>query len=461
MYQTGLRIAQELTATDARRQAMLGACATDATTENDRTCLETFLEKWGARVMRRPLSSEDVAFYSDLAGSSPVGQAGLIEAITALLNAPEVLYTVEHGTDDGAPVAPLSAFEMAARLALQFWDAPPDDELWQAATTNALADPARYDAEIDRMLHSPASRDALAEFVSQWLRLVEIPPLETLREDPVFAAFAGGDIPTASARDEMIDDVVSSAFLTTTSDKSVSDFFADRHSYARSGYVAGLYGSQPWDGEGPAPLAGSQSRAGLLTRAAFLTTGTATTRPIHKGYLVRNAILCQQVGAPPANVNLTPPAPDATQTTRQAVTQKTANGDCAGCHTTRINPPGFVLEGFDALGRERTTEKVFDAQGKVLATLPIDTRAVPAVTPSDTREMSSATELASAIDETGLFHSCLARHYFRFTARRVESVQKDGCALSRIEEKARSGAPLVEVMKAIANTPSFKSRRFQ
>lgn len=461
MYQTGLRIAQELTATDARRQAMLGACATNAATDDDRQCLETFLGKWGARVLRRPLAPDDVTFYANLAGTSPVSAAGLVEVVTALLNAPEVLYVVEHGADDTKPVAPLTSFELASRLALQFWDAPPDDDLWHAAETNALADPAQYDAQVDRVLHSPASRDALAEFVSQWLRLVEIPPLETLRDDPVFKAFAGDALPPATARDAMIDDVVSSVFFAASSNKSVSDFFGDRHSYDKSGYVANLYGTQAWNGTDPAPLAASANRAGLVTRVAFLTTGTPTTRPIHKGYLLRNAILCQQIGAPPTNVNITPPTPNATETTRQAVTDKTATGDCAGCHSTRINPLGFVLEGFDALGRERTAEKVFDAQGKEVATLPIDTSAVPAITFSDSRSMSSPSELATAIDQTGLFHSCLARQYFRFSARRIESPDKDGCALSQLEEKARSGAPLVDVLKTIASTPQFKNRRFQ
>jgi hypothetical protein len=344
---------------------------------------------------------------------------------------------------------------------LQFWDEPPDDELWHAAETNALKDPAQYDAQVDRLVRSPSVLNTLNEFVSQWLRLQELPPMDTLRDDPVFKAFADANMPGSPARSDLIGDVVSSAFASVSSNLSVSDFFLDRHSYAKDGFLAAVYGTQPWNGTDPAPLLDSTQRAGLLTRGALLSTGTAGTRPIHKGYLVRNAILCEQVGAPPMNVNLTPPTPTTTQTTRDAVTARTSGGDCGGCHTTSIDPPGFILEGFDAFGRVRNAEKVFDQQGHLVATLPLDTKAVPAITPSDTREMSDAKELTSAIDETGLFHSCIARHYFRFTERRIESPAKDGCTLSQLETKARSGAPLALVLKTIVSAPEFKKRRFQ
>jgi hypothetical protein len=461
MYDVSVAIAQALTSTPARRGTMMGACATDASAANDRTCLEGFIGKWGARVTRTPLSPEDVTFYADIAGATPVSAVGVAEVLTAILNSPQLLYRVEHGTDNAQPTAPLSAFELASRLSYQFWQSPPDDELWGLAQSGKLLEADTYTQQVARIVRAPETRNALGEFVSQWLRLEELPPLDALKDDATFKAFAGAQMPASTSRDAMIDDVLSAAFVAVNSGGSVSDFLNDRHSYAKDPFVAGIYQVPVWDGAGPAPLFASEKRAGLLTRAAMLSTGTATTRPIHKGYLVRNALLCQQVGTPPPNVNTMPPTATESQTTRQAVTALTSGGACAGCHETRINPPGFITENFDALGRERTEEKLFDAQGAVVASLPVDTSAVPAVRPNDTRAMTSAGELVQAIDTSRLFHSCLARHYFRFTERRVESVTNDGCLLANIEKAARSEMPMADVLKSIVQDPQFKARRFQ
>ncbi len=461
IYATGNAIAQELTASSARMAAMMGDCATDASATNDRTCLERFIGRWGSRVMRSPLSQADITYYSDIAGSIPVDAAAVADVVAAVLNSPQTLYHVEHGADDTREISPLSAFELAARLSYQFWQAPPDDELWNAAQTGVLLDATAFQGQLDRLVRGQRARRSLDEFVAQWLRLDELPPLDTLNDNPVFRTFAGAELPPGSARDAMIEDVLASAFATVSSNGSVSDFLNDRRSYATDDYLAGIYRVPVWSGTGPAPLFSSGKRAGLLTRAAMLSTGTATTRPIHKGYLVRNAMLCQQVGAPPPNVSIVPPSPTGSQTTRQAVMLRTSSGTCGGCHLTSINPPGFLTESFDALGRERTEERLFDAQGNVFASLPVDTAAAPEVWPGDTRRLSDAVELTRVIDETKLFHSCIARQYFRFSQRRVESLSKDGCLLSSIETAARSGAPMAEVLKSVAVAPTFKSRRFQ
>jgi hypothetical protein len=134
---------------------------------------------------------------------------------------------------------------------------------------------------------------------------------------------------------------------------------------------------------------------------------------------------------------------------------------CAGCHTTLINPSGFITESFDALGRERKDEKIFDPQGHLIATLPIDTSATPAVTLEDQRTMTQAGELIAAIDESQLFHSCLALRYFRFTYERNESTAKDGCALSDLEKLARSGATLSQVLEHLVEADGYKQRRFE
>jgi hypothetical protein len=460
MYTVGGLVGQQLTSTATRLTTLMGACATDTSTANDATCLSSFVGRWGSRVLRYPLGADDITFYVSIAGNTPVAPAAVADVITALVNAPETLYRIEHGTDAN-PTSKLSAFELASRLSYQFWQAPPDDELWNLAVSGQLDDPNVYAQQVQRLLQSPNAYQALDEFVTEWMRLNELPPLDVLDTDPAFMAFAGKPLPTSTSRDAMLGDVLAALHQAVKSGGSVSDFLKDNRAYTTDPYVAGIYGVAPWDGTSEAPRPASALRAGLLTRPAMLATGTSTTRPIHKGYLVRNAALCEQVGAPPPNVNMMPPTSSALMTTRQSVTARTGGGVCAGCHTTLINPSGFITESFDALGRERTAEKIFDPQGNLIATLPIDTSAVPAVMPDDPRTMTQPGELTSAIDQSQLFQSCLALRYFRFTYERNESASKDGCALSDLEKLARSGATLSQVLEHLVETDGYKQRRFQ
>ena len=461
MYAVGVAIGQALTSTTARMTTMMGACATDTSTSNDATCLSSFVESWGSRLLRYPLSTDDVSFYTAIAGSTPVDPSAVQDVITALINAPETLYRVEHGTDDTAAVSPLSAFELAARLSYQFWQAPPDDTLWNLAVSGQLTDKAVYAQQVDRLLQDPDAYQGLDEFVTQWLRLNELPPVNLLNTDPQFNAFAGTPLPSDSTTADMVDDVVRAVHQAVHTGGTVSAFLRDNHAYATDSYTAGIYRVAPWDGTGPAPVPSSPLRAGLLTRPAMLATGTVTTRPIHKGYLVRNALLCERVGSPPANVNTTPPKSSAVETTRQAVTALTSNGVCGGCHRTLINPPGFVTESFDALGRLQKVENVYGSTGNLLASLPIDTSAVPLVTPTDDRTLSEPAQLISAIDQSQLLHSCIALRYFRFTYERNEQATADGCILSDLEKVSRSGAPLSTVFAHLVEGQNYRQKRFQ
>lgn len=453
-------IAAELTSTTARVGTLLGGCATDADTANDRACLEAFLRGWGARVLRAPLPAADVTFFADVAGTTPVERAAVADVLTVVLTSPRFLYRVEHGTQDSQPVSALSAYELAARLSFQLWQSPPDDALWAAAQDGSLLTTAGYDAQLKRLLASPKLADSINEFVNDWLRLEELPSLTALKNDPVFKAFSGTPMAADADRTAMLDDVRRSLLMTLQSGGTVRDFLRDSKSYASTNWLAEQYGVTAWNGTAMPPRMPSANRVGLLTRAAMLATGTASTRPIHRGYLVRNALLCQQVGAPPANVGAMPPAPTAEMTTRQSVTALTSGGTCGACHNGIINPQGFVLEGFDALGRERTHEKLFDAQGNLTNTRELDTTAKVFVYGSEWRETKTPAELTQLIDDSRLLESCFARHYFRFAQSRVESNAKDSCALAELETAARSGAPMQGVLESFARQSTFRSRRF-
>lgn len=461
LYELGGKLGALFTSSTARRTEVFGACATDTSTANDATCLDDFIRSFGARVLRRPMTADDVSFLRQPAATTPVDPAALADVVALILNSPEFFYAVEHGQPTAAAVADLGPYELANRLAFHFWQTPPDDALLAAAASGALLTEAGYRAQVERLSADARSAAALDDFFGHWLRLDATPELDTFNGTPQFAAFAGADLPTASTRAAVIADVLESARHQVAQGGSISDLLKDRHSYAKDAVLARLYGAAPWDGTSPAPEFGSPTRPGLVARAAFLVTGAAKTRPIHKGAFLRNALLCQVLPAPPASVNTTPPSPSATATTREAAETltQTAGTSCAGCHKALINPLGFATEGFDGLGRARTEETIYDTDGKVLAKRAVNTASVPGVLAGDPTPSTGAGDLTRLLDDSGKVHSCVARQLFRFTASRLET-PADGCALSRLEALALQNQPLLALWRETAMLPSFKQRRF-
>ncbi len=269
----------------------------------------------------------------------------------------------------------------------------------------------------------------------------------------------------------MIEDVEASAFGGLELAEARSAIFWPTNTRMRRMAIQQVSARQPvWSGTGEAPLIGvRQAERGLLTRAAMLSTGTATTRPIHKGYVIRNAMLCQQCGrSVRRRPTPTPPrrAPTAKLTTREAVVQLTSGGACGGCHLTRINPPGLHHRGLRRSRPRAHRRGAFRStrRKRYRRSPPVDTKAVPAVVPSDARrddERGAAD--GGQIDESKLFTRALARHYFRFTQRRVEATWTR--TVSSIGDRASGPEWSTYVRGAEARrrlaSPSFKTRRFQ
>jgi hypothetical protein len=463
-YDVGLQIGAALTA-GARLGKVVGACATDGNAANDDACVTDFIKRFGARALRRPLGAEEVTFYRGVYAVTKIDAGGFAATIAALLGAPQFFYLVESG---GAPVAgkpgvyTLSAYELASRLSYQFWDTMPDEALWRAAADGSLLTDATWAAEVDRLLASPRARQTIAAFYADWLKLGDVKPLDVLKTDPLFKAFAGADLPKPTLHQSMIDEVAGLVdHYTWGTQGTLRDLLTSDLSFARTAEVASLYGVSAWDGKAPPPtLRGS--RPGLLTRAAFLASPSGNTRPIMKGVFVRTTILCDEIPPPPADAGVNTPLPTSDLTTRQVVEGLTegAGSSCASCHATLINALGFATEGYDALGRVRTKQRLYDATGRVKSELPIDTRSVPRVFPDDDRPSSGPADLARLIVDSGKADACFARQYFRFTFARWENDAADGCALEQLRAAARGGS-LASVLRTIALSPQFRQRRFE
>lgn len=463
-YEVAAAVAKSIGKTSARLTAAAGGCATDANTANDTQCLEDFIRHFGRRALRRPLSDDDVGFYRGVAGAT-LEPEDYQDLITVLLSAPGFLYFVEE-SPAGAPSgsAKLDAFALAARLSFHFWQTIPDEALLEAAASGALMTDEGYRAQVERLFADPRTQTSLDEFFGDWLNPQYLEELDANVGDPAFDAFRGDFTPTRDTRQNMLVEVqrMGRHYAHDTSSSFV-DFFTSRRSFAQTDDVASLYGVPAWT-SGEPPLFPHPEREGLLTRALLLSTGSVSTRPIMKGVFVRKALLCDRIPTPPgdaASVAMgVATAGLGARAKAEAISQ--ARADCAGCHRGLINPLGFVTEGFDALGRFRTSEKVYDkTSGAQVGDEALNLSAVPLVTPTDERGASGAVELNGLMLESEKPQACFARRYFRFTFGREEDATLDGCTLSSLHEMLVRGDDLASVLRELVLRPSFSNKTFQ
>lgn len=390
-YFTAIEIGGALTQAN-RIGTVVGSCATDADTSNDAKCIDDFIKSFGMRALRRPLTDDEVVrFRMPFGGNTKQDPAAYGDLIGILLNAPEFLYQVEHGE---APVTgkagtySLSAYELASRLSYQLWDTMPDDALFAAAKDNSLKSDDGYRKQVDRMFADPKTRTTMDGFFRDWLKADDLGPLDLRNNDTLYQNFAGANLPSKTLRDEMIADAIDTVdWFVWNKPGALKELLTTNVSVNKGPELAKIYGTPAFSGQGDPPKFPDGQRPGLFTRALFLASGGANTRPILKGVFLRKHILCDALGMPPANANAVPPQLKPDMTTREVVEELTQKDGtvCASCHKPMINPLGFATEGFDALARFRTEQTLFDPMsGAKVGSKPVHTDSTPQVEIGDT-----------------------------------------------------------------------------
>lgn len=459
-FEVAVAIGDAVEANPARLTALAGTCAGGATLSA--TCVDAFLNSFGRRAWRRPLTSAELAELRTWNDGTRRPAEAVRAMVIAMLISPRFLNHVEiEGQSlEGDRRLQLSAFELAARLSYTYWQSLPDDALLDAAASGALLTPDGYREQVARVFADPRTEATLWRFWSEWLRLEKFTGFATNR--PAFAALAAGEQIGAPGHDhwrDMVDEVRDLTKLYTYGQPGTFEQLVDSDvSVTRSADVARLYGVAAWSGTGERPrLTG---RKGLFQRAALLVDGLEQTNPFHRGAMIRRAFLCDPLPQPnPASLPpgaLDPPPFNPMQTTRQRFQAKVeGNNLCQGCHGG-FSDLGYVMEQFDGLGRHRTKEKVFDeSSGALLAELPVDTTAVPFVWSDDERPVRGPAELNTRMLESGKPQRCFAQQFTTFALRREPTVTGDKCIAQRL---SADRATLAEVFEGLALDPAFQQR---
>jgi len=317
------------------------------------------------RAYRRPVTDADLLkpmeFFRQARAEGDF-DAGIEMALSAVLVNPQFLFRIEPDPPD---VAPSSAYripdiQLASRLSFFLWSSIPDEELLDLATRGELSKPEALAQQVRRMLADPRSRSLVSNFASQWLHLRN---LEAITPDlRLFPDFDDNLRQAFRQETELLFESV------MREDRSVLDLLKSDHTYmnerlARHYGISNVYGSR----FRRVSVGDDSVRGGLLRQGSILTVTSYATRtsPVIRGKWILDNILGSPPDPPPANVPaLKENTVSSSLSVRERLAEHRKNVACAGCHKL-MDPVGFSLENFDAVGRWRAFEegRPIDATG--------------------------------------------------------------------------------------------------
>ena len=335
-----------------------------ASPQDDEPCARQILTRLARRAYRRPVNQKDVeallAYYRAGRQQKRDFDGAIGMALEGMLLSPEFLFRIEDDPPNVAPGTPyrVSDLELASRLSFFLWSSPPDDELLGLAEHGRLKDGKVLEQQVARMLADSRSKALIDNFAGQWLGLRSMPDAlpdrgfgefdESLRE--AFETEAELFLESMLKEDHSVLDLLNANYT----------FVNER--LARHYGIPDIYGRRF-----RRVVLTDESRWGLLGKGALLTVTALPNRtsPVLRGKWVLENILGSPPPPPPPNVPPLKEGRDAERLTmRQRMEQHRANPVCAGCHA-RMDPIGFSMENFDAIGHWRSTEgkNPIDASG--------------------------------------------------------------------------------------------------
>ena len=337
-----------------------------STPAQETPCATQILTALARRAYRRPVTEAEVGVLLKFFNEGRTGgtfDAGIEKALHAVLVSPDFLYRVEAdpSRSGSGAVSRVSDLELASRLSFFLWSSIPDDELIDAASQGKLKEPAILERQVRRMLKDDRSSALATNFAGQWLRLRNV--MGAFPNDALFPNFSD------NLRQEFVREAELFFGSIVKENRPVMDLLTADYTFLNEN-LAKFYGISTVHGnEFRRVTLTDPNRIGMLGKASFLTATSYSNRtsPVGRGKWILENILGAPPPPKPANV---PDLPEngtsgKAHSVRELMVQHRANPACASCHS-RMDPIGFALENFDAVGRWRTIsesgEKI-DASG--------------------------------------------------------------------------------------------------
>jgi hypothetical protein len=422
----------------------------DAGGANETACIGTFIERFGKRAFRRPLTQGEVgrakALYMAGRASGDVAN-GVRLVVQAMLQSPSFLYLFEPAPG-AAPgkIVQVDPWAMAARLSYFFLDSMPDNDLLAAAEAGQLASPEQVTTQATRLMTTQRFRDMVTKFHTEWLELGELRSVD--KDAKLFPAWSE---PLRAAMLEeprrFVDYVMHEGdgkleTLLTAPFSILSGPLYDLYGVARPAGAA----ADAWQKVALDP----KQRGGLLTQAGIMASLAKEDRTsfIRRGRMVREGVLCTPVPDPPAGVDASETKVPASADARMRAAIHRDKPECASCHAL-FDPLGFAFEPYDAIGRFRTTEngKPIDSQTEVSATRALD------------GAVKDAVDLVGKLAGADEVRECVAKQWLRFALGREETGDDAGTLGEVMNGFKSNGWKVTDLLLAVARSDSFRYQK--
>ncbi len=321
-------------------------------------CARKIIGTLARKAYRRPVSDNDLetllSFYQKGRNEGGTFDSGIEAAIQLILASPEFLFRFEPDPPALAvgAVYHISDLELASRLSFFLWSTGPDDQLLNLAALGKLKDPVVLDGQVKRMLADPKSKALVDNFADQWLYLRNLKNI-----NPDFETFPDFDDNLRQAMRQETDLFFGNLIH---EDRSILDLVNANYTFinerlARHYGIPNIYGTD----FRRVPIT-DERRRGLLGQASILTITSYATRtsPVQRGKWILTNLIGMPPNPPPPNVPALKEHADAGKVTslRERMEEHRKNPACSGCHKI-MDPIGFSLENFDAIGQWRTTDE--------------------------------------------------------------------------------------------------------
>ena len=407
--------------------------------ETPRICAEAWLDATAERLYRRPLRPDESAVLRRFLDAGLDADTATRMAVETMLQSPQFLYLDSGWATQRDGVAALDGWSVAARLSYFLTDHPPDASLRSAAAEGRLQTRAQVRAEAIRLIASPHTAEVVAGFHRDWL---DVYLLDGMTRDP--ERYPEWD-------DALIADLRTELDLFTTEVVWYGDGRLDTLLFSGDTWVnerlAGLYGVElETPGWQPVTL-DATTRPGALTRSAFLASHAyaAASSPIRRGAWVLESMLCEDL-VPPPGVNMDlPEESEAAPTIRERLEQHWTDPTCASCHV-RIDPVGFSMEHYGALGewRDRWESGIaVDASGSL---------------DDPPGDFVGAAEMLSLLGTSDRARACYAQRWFEYGLGRP-AADTDVCSLATLAARFRdTDGDIRSLILDVAMTDAFLHR---
>jgi hypothetical protein len=424
--------------------AKLAPCASSVTATTEETCARTIVEGLAPRAFRRPLAAGEsdalvAVFRSARAQPAATFASSVAAVIEALLQSPDFLYRVEFGVADKAnpDLRRPSGDEMAVRLSYLLWGSMPDDTLRAAARSGELSSAQGVLGQATRLLDDPRSHKMVRFFFDNLLPINGLSDLE--RDKMLYPTYtpALGLLMQEETQRTLEYEIFQGSGTWPGAITSATTFL--------NGPLATYYGVGGVQGSAFQKVALEPRRLGFITQASVMagTTHSNRTNPVTRGSFLVQRMLCMKIPLPDASIadKVKPPDPYSGKTARERYTKHQSDPVCKSCHGV-MDPVGFSLENFDAVGlyRERENDVVIDASG---------------VLPGGPGPFNNAVEMARQLAGLPDAQRCFASHWVELAFGKTLSTD-DECLQAQVNVAFyQAGYNVKQLLLALTQSDAF------